>query len=201
MKINYIFDNKYKKMNYIEGQNFSNINYIETPLVKGEFENCIFIGCIFSNTNLSGNSFEECRFEDCDLSMCKLNGTVFRDVNFKDCKLLGMNFEECNDFIVSFDFDCCILNFSSFYKLKIKNTHFKDCKLEETDFSESDLTNAMFENCDMGGAMFENTILEKSDFSTSHNYSVNPEINKIDKAKFSYPGLLGLLRKYDIVIE
>lgn len=47
----------------------------------------------------------------------------------------------------------------------------------------------------------ENTILEKSDFQTSYNYSIDPEINRIKKAKFSFQGAVGLLDKYDIEVE
>jgi len=73
--------------------------------------------------------------------------------------------------------------------------------LHETDFTEADLTNAVFENCDLKGAVFENTMLEKADFRTAFNYAINPEINKIRKAKFSMPAVMRLLDKYDILID
>jgi fluoroquinolone resistance protein len=69
------------------------------------------------------------------------------------------------------------------------------------DFTNSDLTGLVFENCNLFGAIFENTILEKVDFRTSFNYSINPEINRIKKAKFSMVGIVGLLDKYNILIE
>jgi uncharacterized protein YjbI with pentapeptide repeats len=84
--------------------------------------------------------------------------------------------------------------------LKCKKTTFKNCTLHEVDFTESDLTSSVFDNCDFAGALFENTILEKADFTSSFNYSINPDINKIKKAKFSASGVLGLLGKYDIEI-
>ncbi len=71
----------------------------------------------------------------------------------------------------------------------------------EVDFTEADLSSAVFDNCDLTRSIFENTILEKADFRTSRNYSFDPDLNKIKKAKFSYPGILGLLGKYDIEIE
>jgi uncharacterized protein YjbI with pentapeptide repeats len=73
--------------------------------------------------------------------------------------------------------------------------------LHETDFTECDLTGSTFDICDLTGATFDNTNLEKTSFSTAFNYSIDPEINRIKKAKFSVPGVLGLLNKYDIVIE
>ena len=51
------------------------------------------------------------------------------------------------------------------------------------------------------GAKFENSILEKADLRTSRNYLIDPELNKIKKAKFSIHGIAGLLAKYDIEIE
>ena len=69
------------------------------------------------------------------------------------------------------------------------------------DFSATDLSASNFANCDLSGAIFDNSILEKTDFRTAYNYSINPEINKIKKAKFSVSGIAGLLDKYDIVIE
>ena len=68
------------------------------------------------------------------------------------------------------------------------------------DFTEADLNNASFDNCDLIGAKFEKTNLEKADLSTSFNYSIDPELNRIKKAKFSIDGIAGLLDKYDIEI-
>ena len=73
--------------------------------------------------------------------------------------------------------------------------------MNETDFSECDLTGSLFDNCDMAGATFDNSNLEKVDFTTAFNFSIDPEINRIKKAKFALPGVLGLLNKYDIIIE
>ena len=89
---------------------------------------------------------------------------------------------------------------SYFYKLSLKNTKFKNCILKEVDFTEANLSSSIFDNCDLGMATFENTILEKADFRTSFNFSINPDQNRIRKAKFSMPGVLGLLDKYDIEI-
>lgn len=78
---------------------------------------------------------------------------------------------------------------------------FKNCLLEEVDFAESDLTNAVFAESDLRGAMFDHTRLEKVDFRTAINYAIDPEVNRIRKAKFSREGVMGLLAKYDIIIN
>jgi hypothetical protein len=43
-------------------------------------------------------------------------------------------------------------------------------------------------------------VLEKADLRTSFNYLIDPEVNKMRKAKFSIDGLPGLLGKYELEI-
>jgi len=115
--------------------------------------------------------------------------------------MLGLHFESCNTFGLSVNFDNCNLNHSSFYKTKLRKTTFKNSKLHEVDFTGCDLSNSVFDNCDLSKALFENANLEKADFSTSFNYSIDPEKNRIRKARFSLAGITGLLEKYDIELD
>ncbi len=186
---------------FIQDQTFDKINFTEKPLLKGEYENCIFTNCNFEETNLTEFKFIDCEFRDCNWSLVLLHGTVLRDVKFIDCKMLGLQFESCNDFGLAFSFENCQLNHSTFFQMNIKKTIFRNCQLREIDFSESNLTNVIFDNCDLAQAIFINTVLEKADFRTAYNYSFDPENNRIRKAKFSILGITGLLDKYDIVIE
>ncbi|WP_319800291.1 pentapeptide repeat-containing protein [Flavobacterium sp. N501239] len=66
---------------------------------------------------------------------------------------------------------------------------------------KTDLTEAIFDHCDLRRTVFIETTLNKADFTTSFNYTLDPEINKIKKAQFSLEGLQGLLSKYDIIIK
>ena len=123
--------------------------------------------------------------------------------------MLGLNFGDCNDFGFVVSFDTCILKHSSFVsmatslkqRIRLKQTVFKNSQLEEVDFTECDLTSAVFDNCDLTKAIFKDTILEKADFRTASNYSIDPELNRIKRAKFSRLGIAGLLDKYDIEID
>lgn len=189
------------EQSYTTEKTFDKVNFSEDPLVKGDYENCHFINCDFSKTDLSHFYFSGCEFTGCNLSMVKLVKTSFQDIKFKDCKMLGLLLGNCNEFGLSFSFENCILNHSSFYKAKIKKTIFRNSQLQEVDFTECDLTGALFDNCDLLNAMFEYTIIEKADFRNAHNYSIDPEINRMKKAKFSLQGVAGLLNKYDIDIE
>jgi len=51
------------------------------------------------------------------------------------------------------------------------------------------------------GATFDKATLEKADFRTAINYSIDPTNNRIKKAKFSLLGVVGLLDKFDISID
>ena len=83
----------------------------------------------------------------------------------------------------------------------MKKTNFIDCSIKEVDFAETDLSMAIFKNCDLLNTSFMRTNLEKTDFRSAVNYSFDPELNKIKKAKFSSEGISGLLMKYNIDIE
>lgn len=186
---------------YIQDKTFDRTNLAEAPLIKGEYENCIFDHCDFSNNNLSGFRFIECEFTGCNLSLTAINMTTLTKIKFKDCKMLGLRFDSCYKLAISFTCDHCRLDHASFYKTSIQETVFKNSQLKQTDFAECNLTNAIFQHCDLAGAIFDHSILEKTDFRTAYNYSINPATNRIKKAKFSTSGIAGLLDQYDIVIE
>jgi len=188
-------------MNFILDKIFERVKFNEIPLEQGEYENCVFRQCDFSNSNLTEIKFTDVEFNSCNLSLAKLEKTAFRDVIFKECKLLGLHFENCNEFGLAFTFEDCQLDHSSFYRTKIKKTNFKNSSLKDSDFTECDLTGSVFKNCDLDRAMFEKTILEKADLRTSFNYSIDPENNRLRKAKFSLLEISGLLDKYDIEID
>lgn len=115
--------------------------------------------------------------------------------------MLGLHFDHCDPFGLSFRLEGCILQHASFYQLKLKKSIFKNNQFQEADFTECDLSGAILENCDFKGAAFDNSLLEEADLRTSFNYSIDPEKNKLKKAKFSLTQIRGLLDKYDICIE
>ncbi|MCW3788639.1 pentapeptide repeat-containing protein [Plebeiibacterium sediminum] len=182
---------------YIVSENFID----KTELVKGEYEDCIFKNCDFSEYNLSLFIFTDCEFVNCNLSNAALSDTAFRDVKFVNCKLLGVQFSDCNNFSLAFSFTDCILDYSSFYQLKIKKTVFTKCRLIQTDFVETDLSGAVFQECDLSGAVFERSNLEHAKMSTAYNFAIDPESNNINKTVFSKHNVMGLLCKYNIKIE
>ncbi|MBB3188366.1 pentapeptide repeat-containing protein [Microbacter margulisiae] len=185
----------------IENTVFEKNDYTENNLFKGEYEHCKFVRCIFHKADLSHVFFTDCTFDGCDFSLVNTKSAALRNARFVNCKLLGVKFDDCNEFLFSASFENCILKFSSFHKMKLKQTHFRSCNLQEVDMSEADLTGSVFDTCDLNKTLFDYTNVEKVDFRTSYNYSIDPEKNRIKKAKFSQTGVMGLLDKYDIEIE
>jgi uncharacterized protein YjbI with pentapeptide repeats len=184
-----------------EKATFAKIDYSEQKLSDHEFDSCTFINCNFSKSDLSNSDFLDCTFKECSFTGVKLNDTGLKNVSFIGCKLLGVDFTKCKDFLLSFNFEGCSLDYSTFLRKKIKNTLFKDCSIKEADFTETDLTASGFLNCDLSRTVFMHTVLEKVDFRSANNYSIDPELNRVKKAKFSSSGIPGLLEKYQIIIE
>jgi len=188
-------------MQLIQDIVFERQDYTIDTLPKSEYENCTFNGCNFASAYLTGIAFTECTFTDCNFSMTNTKGTAFKDVEFANCKMTGINFSICDPFLLAMNFTGCQLNLASFYNLKLKNTRFTKCILHEADLVQADFSGAAFTDCDLRGAIFENTVLEKADLRSAVNYNIDPEANRIKKAKFSIQGLPGLLNKYNIDIN
>jgi fluoroquinolone resistance protein len=180
---------------------FITIDYSAKKLTNREFVRCIFDNCNLSNSDLSDNDFMDCQFKNCNFSMAKLKNTGLSKASFTGCKIMGVDFSECNKFLFSFEFKDCVLDYSTFVKTKIKGTNFIQTSLKQVDFEGTDLTGAAFNDCDLTEASFINSNLEKADFSTARNFSIDPNINKMKKAKFSNLELAGLLGKYQLDIS
>ncbi|PZQ77516.1 MAG: hypothetical protein DI548_16970, partial [Flavobacterium johnsoniae] len=82
-----------------------------------------------------------------------------------------------------------------------KGTTFSNCSMIALDFMNTDLTNILFDHCNLHKTVFSNTTAIKADFTTSYNFSIDPEKNKIKKASFSLAGLKGLLQKHELIIK
>lgn len=184
---------------YFHGRQFDAFDF--HTLEKGEYEACRFTNGSGHKADLSEFKFIDCEFVICDLSLAKLNRTAFREVQFRECKLSGLHFETCHDFGLAFGFDQCLLHFCTFIGMKLKNTRFLHSQLLESDFTDSDLTGALFDQTDLSRVVFDNTILEKADLRSAFGFIIDPEHNRLRHAKFSQPGLSGLLNKYGLEIE
>lgn len=186
---------------YNADSEFVKLDMSKQPVEGIEFDSCSFSYCNFAEVDISKAEFLDCEFENCDFSNAIILGTAFKNVKFRNCKLVGLQFTDCNPFLLEFNFDSCHMLYNSFFKLNIPKTQFVDCKIIQVDFSDSNLNMSRFVRCDLQSSIFDNTNLQKVDFSSSFNFSINPEHNKIQKAVFSRDSLQGLLCHTGIIIE
>ncbi len=186
---------------FIDDQNFKQEDFSKQVLEVKEFNNCTFENCQFVEADISGISFEDCCFHGCDLTLIRLDETAFREVEFINCKLMGLHFNECNDFRLKMSFSDSQLSFASFFKLNLAGSLFHACKLEEADFTEANLSGASFAGSDLIRTVFEGSNLREADFRSAVNYAFDPDINQVKGAKFTTAGLAGLLGKYNLLIE
>ena len=177
-----------------------NILFKNDELNFKEFESCIFTNCIFSDCNFTSVAFMDCVFEYCTFDAAKINHVALRSVHFINCKIREVNFALCERFIFEVQFTNCILDFSKFYDLKMKNTIFTSCSLVAVDFMQTDLTAVVFDKCDLYKAEFEKANAQNTNFKTSINYTIDPKKTKIKKAIFSKDQLNGLLFKHEIFV-
>ncbi|TPD67116.1 pentapeptide repeat-containing protein [Flavobacterium microcysteis] len=180
------------------GKTFSKVIYTEESVQKREFENCTFIDCDLYGSDFSQSQFIDCSFKGCNLSMIKLNGTGLKNVEFESCKMMGIGFDYCDDFLFEVRFSDCTLDFASFARKKMQKIKFINSSMQEVNFSETDLTKAIFEEINLNRALFNRTILIEADLSKAYNFSIDPELNSIKKAKFSLKDAGGLLEKYNL---
>ncbi len=180
---------------------YNAIAYDEKEVNLKEFECCIFNNCDFSQCVFVAVTFIDCTFNDCVFSGAKINYVAFRTVFFNRCIIEDVNFAMCDKLIFEIHFKECVLDFSKFYTLKIKETTFINCSIIAVDFMNADLTGVVFDNCDLYRSEFSKAIANKANFKTSYNYTIDPSKTKIKKAVFSNNELKGLLFKHDITVK
>ena len=187
--------------NYIIAQNITDAAFGTDEIMYKDFEKCHFTNCDFSACNFTGVAFIDCTFTSCNFYDAKINYVAFRGAMFTDCDFNGVNFSMVDPLLFEIEFKDCQLDYAKFYTLKIKGTIFTNCSLIAVDFMSTDLTGVIFDNCNLHKAVFIDSIANKADFTTSYNFTIDPERNKLNKAMFSQAGLKGLLEKYNIIVK
>ena len=186
---------------YITDQSFNDITFSENDIKYKEYENCTFTNCDFTSCFFVAVTFIDCNFLDCNFKGTKINHVSRRDVWFTTCDFTSVNFAMTDQILYEFHFKDSLLDYAQFYSLKLKKMQFINCSMIAVDFMESDLSEALFDNCNLRHAVFIGTTANKTDFSTSYDFIIDPEKNKLKRAIFSTENLAGLLKKYDLVIK
>lgn len=183
-----------------DDHSFSNIKLeAKTKIIEAEFTGCEFTSCKFSEVSFFDCHFEDCIFDNCNMGSISVKHTSFQNVMFKDTKLTGIQWAEASN-PLDVNFNRCLMNYSSFIGVNLRNTHLLDCELKDTDFAEANLSKSNCRLSDFSGARFVNTNLVQADFTDARNYSIHPDGNILGKTKFSLPEALSLLAVYDIIL-
>ena len=165
-----------------------------------DFEDDTFERCLFIATDAHEAKFVDCQFETSSLSSMKIDGAVLQ-ATFHNCKIEGINFFTAKREVLSLSFENCLIRYSSFAELKLKETSFAGCTMEQVDFADADLTQADFTDCSFEDCTFRNTNLTKADFRRARGYQIDPRINKVKGARFEVPEVLGLLSAFEIKLQ
>ncbi|GAB4024762.1 pentapeptide repeat-containing protein [Spirosoma gilvum] len=166
-----------------------------------EFEQCTFKKLDLTQAVLNSASFVDCRFENCNLTRAQLKNTKLYEVRFIHCQLPHVDFGHCDPFGFHVNFQGCQLDYTTFLNRKLKKASFIDCSIREAFFLNCELVGTSFTNCNLELTKFDGNDLTQADFSSSYHLIINPEENKLKKARFSLQNLPGLLKKYDLVIN
>lgn len=181
-------------------ENFSGMEFSGSVLKDTEFTDCSFDKMNFEKTAFKYVRFENCTFSKCNLSLIKITACRFIDCKFNGCKMIGINWQEA-EAPVEITMESCKLDYSIFYGLDLRRIEIRDSFAKEVNFENADLSKGKFNGTDFSLSKFKNTNLSFSDFREASNYDINPEFNKIKKAKFSMPEAMTLLQCFDIEIS
>ncbi|MGB5966637.1 MAG: pentapeptide repeat-containing protein [Sulfurimonadaceae bacterium] len=190
------------KRDEYEAEEFKGLVLAGEKLNAIEFEDCLFMECDFKEATFRGCSFTDCRFINCDLSVAKLGSSKFEGVHFENSRLSGIDWAlaEYSDFIYDapYTFENCIMDYGSFFGLRLHDLVMRECKVSEVDFREADLFGASFVRSNLAHSIFRNTKLTKADFSGAENYTIDLTANVVKGAKFSRDEAVHLLEPLGI---
>jgi uncharacterized protein YjbI with pentapeptide repeats len=166
-----------------------------------EFSSCRLERCDFTEADLGGSRFEDCRFVACNFSNPIVKRARFANAAFEECKVVGINFYACDQLVFDIEFDRCHILNCNFSDLKMKRSKFTSCDIRGCDFENTYLVEAVFDKSSFAETLFHACDLERASFRGAHGYSMDPRVNKVAKAIFSFPEVLSLVECFGIRIE
>ncbi len=184
---------------------FKQVSCLGEEIIAKEFNDCLFTNCTFRETSFKNCTFRDCRFAGTDLSLTQVQNCVFISTEFETCQMIGVNWTEANwnerGFLKTVSFTKCVIDYSTFFGLDLKDVSFVECRAKEVDFGEADLTQADCRQTDFLDSRFHHTNLTGADLRGAINYAIAPQSNTLKDTKFSLPEAMSLLYGLDIILE
>ncbi|MBN1536631.1 MAG: pentapeptide repeat-containing protein [Anaerolineales bacterium] len=186
-------------------QEFKKLVFKTDQVMCKEFDDCTFIKCAFNDTVFQNCKFRDCTFNGCDLSLVGFEGCSFANTRFEDSQLISINWTEtawANAKVIfkPVDFYDCVINYSTFLGMDLKNVTLSKCIAREVSFEEANLTQADCRFTDFLNSRFIHTNLTEADFTGAKNYTIAANLNTLKKTKFSLPEAMSLLYNLDICL-
>lgn len=172
---------------YHGGGRYEGVDLGAHRLAGHTFEDCVFTGCRFDDRPQAGVSFISAEFRRCEFVLTKLAGVTLAGVLFSECKLLGVHFTECNKFGFAPSFEGCLIDQSVFQQNTWKKGRFVKNLIRSCDFMECGLREAVFDDTTFENTRFSQCDLSRADFRSAAGYAIDPQGNRISKARFSMP--------------
>ena len=188
-------------------QEFKGLGLQNEHLERKIFMSCVFEKCSFRESTFLRCKFQDCKFQHCDLSLIILKECSFKNTLFENSEIVGVNWVNTNlaqmkhVFAKPVDFVRCVLNYSTFMGLNLKNVMMTKCIAKEVSFEDADLSHANCTFTDFTDSRFLHTNLTETDFTDATNYSIAANTNILRKTKFSLPEAMSLLYSLDIVLK
>jgi fluoroquinolone resistance protein len=193
--------------NEYTNQEIKGVVYKNGILRRKEFTSCLFLKCSFSETVFEECHFNACIFRKCDLSLVHFKDCSFSETRFEDSQVIGVDWTETTWASSKFtlakpvDFLSCVLNFSTFMGMNLKQINLIKCIAREVSFEEANLTSANCSYTDFTNSRFLHTNLTGADFTGAKNYTIAAHLNTLKKTRFSLPDAMSLLYSLDIILS
>lgn len=188
-----------------DGKHFNSLSLIDQQITNLEFNECTFHKCTIQESTLTNCIFKQCQFINCHIINNTFNQTVSLDNSFLNCSLISVNWSDLiGESYLHYpfsSFEHCVLKYSIFFKLKLKNFDFSDCDFNGAIFEECDLTKTNFNKAILKETLFTNCNLMYADFREAKDYFIDPRTNQLKNAKFSFPEAISLLSVFEIIID
>ncbi len=187
-----------------DGAHFTNLSAQELVLAGTSFYDCRFSACLFPEVKWTDCRFVGCRFETCNLNLAEFLDCSFREVFFVDCRLSGVDWTRLRrepGLPPEIDFERCSLDYGDFSRLDLRDRSLVECSLREAVLNRTLLQGANCCGSDFHRTNFVACDLRGADFRTARNYIIDPTSNRLAGAKFSLPGVFGLLSGFGIELS
>lgn len=183
---------------------FTDFKVVDEHLETTEFNECRFIHGSLAESTFRNCRFNNCHFIECNFNLTSLDHSTFTKNIFEDSQLIGVNWALASwsqrSLLKPFDFYRCILNYSIFMGVDLKDIEIIECSAKEVDFSDASLYRSNCSYTDFSNSRFIRTDLSEADLSSARNYSIDARLNKLKKTKFSLPEAVSLLHSLDIIL-